>query len=47
MIDMAADEADRAMRAHQNTYDAFIGLMKYGTAISVAVALLVIYIIAN
>ena len=44
---MAANEGDRALRAHQNTYHAFIGLMKYGAAISIVVALLVIFIIAN
>jgi hypothetical protein len=44
---MAADGANREIRAHQNTYHAFIGLMKWGTVISAATALLVIFIIAN
>lgn len=44
---MAADEADRALRAHQSTYHAFIGLMKWGTVISALTGLLVIFIIAN
>jgi hypothetical protein len=42
---MAADEAERALRAHQNTYHFFTGLMKYGTIVSAISALLVIFII--
>jgi hypothetical protein len=44
---MAADEAERALRSHQNTYHAFIGLMKYGAILSVITALVVIFIIGN
>ena len=44
---MAANEAERALRAHQNTYGAFIGLMKWGAVISVITALLVMLIIAD
>jgi len=44
---MAADEADRALRAHQNTYHAFIGLMKWGALISFVTAILVIFIVGN
>jgi hypothetical protein len=44
---MAAEEADRALRAHQNTYHAFIGLMKWGALISFVTAILVIFIIGN
>ena len=44
---MAADEADRAMRSHQNTYHAFTGLMKWGAILSVITALIVIFIIGN
>jgi hypothetical protein len=44
---MAADGANRELRAHQNTYHAFIGLMKYGAAISIVTALVVMYVIAN
>lgn len=45
---MAADaEAGKEFKAHANTYDFFIGLMKWGTILSALVALLVIFIIAN
>ncbi len=44
---MAADESERALRSHQTTYHAFIGLMKYGAIISVVTALAVIFIIGN
>jgi hypothetical protein len=44
---MAADEADRALRAHQNTYHAFIGLMKWGALISFVTAILVIFIVGD
>jgi hypothetical protein len=44
---MAADEAERAMRSHANTYHFFIGLMKYGAIISLVTALVVILIIRN
>ena len=38
---MAADEADRAVRSHQSSYNLFIGMMKYGAIISIIVALIV------
>lgn len=45
---MAADaEAGKELKAHENTYDFFIGLMKWGTVLSAIVALLVVFIIAN
>ena len=44
---MAADEAERAVRSHQNSYDLFIALMKYGTIVSVIIAFIVILIIRN
>jgi hypothetical protein len=45
---MAADaEAGKEFKAHANTYDFFIGLMKWGTILSALVALIVIFIIAN
>lgn len=44
---MAADEADRAVRSHQSSYNLFIGLMKYGAIISIITALIVILIIRN
>ncbi len=44
---MAADEAERAIRAHRHTYHFFIGLMKYGAIISVVTAILVMLIIRN
>ena len=44
---MATDEAGRADRAHATTYNFFIGLMKYGAAISLITALIVILIIRN
>ncbi len=45
---MAADaEAGKEFKAHANTYDFFIGLMKWGTILSALVALMVIFIIAN
>ena len=44
---MAADEADRALRSHENTYHAFTGLMKWGAAISFVTAILVIFIVGN
>ena len=45
---MAAEaETEREVRTHLNTYSFFTGLMTYGAAIAVIVALLVILIIAN
>lgn len=42
---MAADESERAIRSHQNTYGFFIGLMKWGAILSVITGLIVIFII--
>ena len=44
---MAADEAERAVRSHQNSYNLFIGLMKYGTIVSFIAAMIVILVIRN
>ena len=44
---MTVDEVERADRAHRSTYNFFIGLMKYGAAISLITALIVILIIRN
>jgi uncharacterized integral membrane protein len=44
---MAADEAERAVRSHRNSYGLFTGLMKWGAIISLLTALLVIFIIRN
>jgi hypothetical protein len=44
---MAADEAERAMRAHQGTYGLFIGLMKYGAIVSFITAIIVVLIISS
>jgi hypothetical protein len=43
---MAADgEANKDMKAHQGTYAAFTGLMKWGAIVCVIIALIVIMII--
>jgi hypothetical protein len=45
---MAAEgEANKDLRAHQGTYAAFTGLMKWGAILSVIVAAIVIMIIRN
>lgn len=44
---MAADEAERAVRSHQHSYQRFAALMKWGAIISFLTALLVIFIISN
>jgi hypothetical protein len=44
---MAAEEADRATRSHQGTYNFFIVLMKYGAIVSFVTAIVVILIIRN
>jgi len=44
---MAADEAERAVRSHRNSYERFIGMMKWGTILSAVVALIVVFIISN
>ncbi len=43
---MAADgETNKGMKAHQGTYAAFTGLMKWGAIVSMIVALIVILVI--
>ena len=43
---MAADgEANKEMKAHQGTYAAFTGLMKWGAIASLVIALIVILVI--
>ena len=44
---MAADEAERIVRSHRNSYALFTGVMKWGAIISFVTALLVIFIISN
>jgi hypothetical protein len=44
---MAADESERALKAHEGTYQWFIGLMKYGAVICFIVAFIVIFVIRN
>jgi hypothetical protein len=45
---MAAEgEANKDMRAHQGTYAAFTGLMKWGAIVAMIVAMIVILIIRN
>ena len=44
---MAADEAERAVRAHRNSYSLFIALMKWGAILSLVTALFVVLIISN
>ncbi len=44
---MAAEEGERAIRSHRQSYDLFIGLMKYGAIVSVITALIVIFVISN
>ena len=44
---MAADEAERAVRSHRNSYERFTGLMKWGAIVSFVTALIVIFIISN
>jgi len=45
---MAADsEAKQDMRAHEGSYNIFVGMMKWGTILSAIVAMIVIYVIAN
>jgi hypothetical protein len=46
MLVMAAEgDASKDFKAHEGTYAAFIGLMKWGAILSVIAALLVIVII--
>ena len=44
---MAAEEAERATRSHQGTYNFFIGLMKYGAIIAMITAFAVILVISS
>lgn len=44
---MAADEAERAVRSHRNSYALFTGVMKWGAIISFIAAMLVVFIISN
>jgi len=44
---MAADESERALKAHESTYAWFTGLMKYGAVICFIIAFLVVLIIRN
>lgn len=49
---MAADanagkELGKELRAHENTYEFFTGLMKWGTILSFLLGAIVVFIIAN
>ena len=45
---MAAEgEASKDMKAHQGTYAAFIGLMKWGAILTLIIAFIVILLIRN
>lgn len=44
---MAADETERAVRSHRNSYGLFTGIMKWGAIISFVSAMIVIFIISN
>ena len=44
---MAATEGHGDLKAHEGTYTGFISLLKVGTAISFALAAIVILLIAN
>ena len=45
---MAAEgEANKDMKAHQGTYAAFTGLMKWGAIASLIIAMIVILVIRN
>lgn len=44
---MAADEAERAVRAHRGSYALFTALMKWGAIVSLVTALIVVLIISN
>ena len=43
----APGDTQKEMRAHEGTYSLFIGLMKWGTILSVITAVAVIFIIAS
>ena len=42
---MAANESERAVRAHRSSYGLFIALMKWGAIISLVLGLIVILLI--
>jgi hypothetical protein len=44
---MAADDTQRAQKAHEGTYNAFTGLMKWGGIGFFVIAFIVILIISN
>ena len=44
---MAADEAERAVRAHRSSYNLFTALIKWGAIVSLVTAFVVILIIRN
>jgi hypothetical protein len=44
---MAADKTGNDMDAHDRDYSKFIGLMKWGTILSLIAAFIVVLIIAN
>ena len=44
---MAADEAERAVRAHRSSYNLFTAMMKWGAILALLTTLLVILIIRN
>jgi len=48
LLDMAAEgDASKDFKAHEGTYSAFIGLMKWGAILAVTTGLIVILIIRN
>lgn len=44
---VSSAESEREIRAHNDTYGFFTGLMKWGTILSFIVAMIVVFIIAN
>ncbi len=44
---MASDNNGMDMKAAEKTFDSFMGLVKWGTIITIAVTALVVLIIAN
>ena len=44
---MAAEESERAVRAHRSSYSLFTAIMKWGAIVSLVTALIVILIIRN
>lgn len=43
---MAADESERAVRAHRSSYGLFTALMKWGAIVSFVIAMIVVLIIS-